>query len=475
MPQLHRILDRVVFYGLLASIALAAIPYGSVQPWWTALFECMIFLLGVIAVVDLLITRQRLPLGASVALPLVLLCLFAALQSVPFIAYQNPVVPNLLRSISADPYSSQQVAIKLFALIVVGILLLRHTSSENRLRSLIYLVIAVAVASALLGFLRHGTQPGAGWFFPLPDANRGFAQFVNRNHFAFLVEMGLGMSLGLLVAASHIYGRLVLLAVAILLWVALIVSNSRGGIFASLCQLLFLVLLVNPFGRFSGESLTAWHRVRNLAGGIAMKVILIVSLTAVFAYGVSWIGGESVVTNFELSSYSFSQAGAQGHRENISRKDIWTATWQLIKARPILGAGFGGYWIAITKYHNAAGSYAPQEAHNDYLELLASGGLVGSALAAWFGVRFARITRNVLQSANGFVRQAALAATLGIFGVLIHSFLDFGLHIMINSVVFSILLAIPIVCYRITREQRNVNGLAESLAPEQPYPLALSK
>lgn len=473
MLQLHRILDRVVFYGLLASIALAAIPYGSVQPWWTALFECLIFLLGVIAVIDLLVTRQRLPLGSSVALPLVLLCLFAALQSVPFFAPQNPIVPNLRLSISADPYSSQQVAIKLFALIVVGILLLRYTSSEKRLRTVMYAVIAVAIASALVGFVRHGTQSGAGWLFPLPDATRGFAQFVNRNHFAFLVEMGLGMSLGLLVAASHIYGRLVLLAVAIVLWVALIVSNSRGGIVASLCQLLFLFFLVNPFGRFAKESVTAWGRARNLASGIVMKVILIVSLTVVFGYGVSWIGGESVVTNFELSGYSFSQAGAQGHRENISRKDIWTATWQLIKARPILGAGFGGYWIAITKYHNAAGSYAPQEAHNDYLELFASGGLMGVGLVAWFGVRFVKRTRAVFRSANAFLRQATLAATLGIFGVLIHSFLDFGLHITVNSAIFSVLIAIPIVCYRISGEQRS--GLAESLAPEHPYPLVISK
>lgn len=469
MAQLHRTLDRVIFYGLLVTIVLTAIPYGSVQPWFTALFECVIFVLGMLALVDLMITRERLPVGASVILPLLILCLFAALQSVPLFAYQNPVIPNLLGSISADPYSSQQVAIKLFALIVVGILLLRYTSSEKRLRSLLYLVIAVAVASALLGFMRHGTQSGTGWLFPLPNANKGFAQFVNRNHFAFLVEMGLGVTLGLLLGASRIYGRLIFLAVAVLLWVALIISNSRGGIFASLCQLLFLVLLVNPFAGFSKEGLTAWHRVRNLAGGVVMKVILIVALTAVFIYGVGWIGGESVVTNFELSGYSFSQAGAQGHRENISRKDIWLATWQLIKARPILGAGFGGYWIAITKYHNAAGSYTPQEAHNDYLELLASGGVLGLALVAWFGVRFAKITRRVLQSANGFVRQAALAATLGIFGVLIHSFLDFGLHVTINSVIFSVLIATPIVCYRL------VHGLPASESAEQAYPLALSR
>ena len=33
-----RVLDRVIFLALLLTIALTAIPYGTVQPWWVALF-----------------------------------------------------------------------------------------------------------------------------------------------------------------------------------------------------------------------------------------------------------------------------------------------------------------------------------------------------------------------------------------------------------------------------------------------------
>mgnify|MGYP003694069815 CR=1 FL=1 len=42
--------------------------------------------------------------------------------------------------------------------------------------------------------------------------------------------------------------------------------------------------------------------------------------------------------------------------------------------------GMGAYWVSITAYHDASGVMTPQEAHNDYLELLASGGLVGLAI-----------------------------------------------------------------------------------------------
>ncbi len=120
-------------------------------------------------------------------------------------------------------------------------------------------------------------------------------------------------------------------------------------------------------------------------------------LVAVFAYGVVWIGGESVVTNFELAAPNFSQQGPD-NRENTSRKQIWASTWQAFKANPIAGVGAGGYWIAIRKYHDATGDYTPQEAHNDYLELLASGGIIGAVLVIWFIVVFLSRARQSLKS-----------------------------------------------------------------------------
>ena len=63
--------------------------------------------------------------------------------------------------------------------------------------------------------------------------------------------------------------------------------------------------------------------------------------------------------------------------QGASRNEIWRATLKMFAAHPILGVGMGGYWIGITAYHDASGLMTPQEAHNDYLELLSSGGLIG--------------------------------------------------------------------------------------------------
>jgi O-antigen ligase len=124
------------------------------------------------------------------------------------------------------------------------------------------------------------------------------------------------------------------------------------------------------------------------------------------------------------------------------------------KAHPIAGVGLGGYWIAIPGYHNASGTLVPQEAHNDYLELLASGGIIGIALAIWFAVVvFKRVRRN-FQSSNRFHRAASFGATLGIAGVAVHSLFDFGLHIIVNALIFVALIVIA------TTELKEENSFA---------------
>ena len=114
----------------------------------------------------------------------------------------------------------------------------------------------------------------------------------------------------------------------------------------------------------------------------------------------------------------------------------------MFAAHPILGAGLGGYWIGITAYHDASGLMTPQEAHNDYLELLSSGGLIGLALGIWFAVAVVRKIRQNLSTDIGYKRAVRLGAVLGITGVAAHSLVDFGLHIMTNAVVFIVLIMI---------------------------------
>ena len=440
---LVRSLSAIIFYSLLVLLPLTAIPYGTVEPWWVSLFECGVFMIAVLGIVQAFIADDFKLHDLKLFAPLLALTLFVLFQSLMILPGRAQEISNV--AISTDPYGTRMFALKLFALIVFGFLLLRHSSNERRLRRLIYVVIAIGVASALFGILRKSFQQDAGFLLPgLPNNNRGFAQFINRNHFAFLIEMTFGLTLGVMIGEAGRRRKLIVFAaIAILLWASLVASGSRGGILATFCQVLFLGVLLDPVRHFLKHSKTDRTRLQNLLGGVALRVLLIVCLVAAFAYGVVWIGGESVVTNFELAAPNFSQQG-QDQRENTSRKQIWASTWDAFKANPIAGVGAAGYWIGIRKYHDATGEYTPQEAHNDYLELLASGGIIGTALVIWFLAVFLSRARRSLKSSHWFPRAASLGALTGLFGVAIHSFVDFGLHITSNALIACALLVIAV-------------------------------
>ncbi|HMH42735.1 MAG TPA: hypothetical protein VK557_04585, partial [Pyrinomonadaceae bacterium] len=93
-------------------------------------------------------------------------------------------------------------------------------------------------------------------------------------------------------------------------------------------------------------------------------------------------------------------------------------------------------------YHDASGVLTPQQAHNDYLELLASGGIIGAAIFVWFTVALVQQCQKALQTFTGVQRVIAFGSIIGICGVAVHSLIEFGLHITANALAFVILLAI---------------------------------
>ncbi|MEP6818153.1 MAG: hypothetical protein ABJA18_01380, partial [bacterium] len=73
---------------------------------------------------------------------------------------------------------------------------------------------------------------------------------------------------------------------------------------------------------------------------------------------------------------------------------------------------------------------------------LASGGLVGLGLGLWFAIVVVKRSRENLAAANRFRRAACLGAAIGIGGVAVHSLVDFGLHTIVNALVFTTLIVI---------------------------------
>jgi len=438
------VLGTTVFVSLLCLIVLTGIPYGTSQPWWIAAFVSLIFALAILWLVEGSISQSWLPDSGPLVLPLAALSLFSFLQTLP-VGKQgnNPGGISFApwNSISADPYQTRFFALLLLALTLSGVMLARYASSERRLRIVINLLILLAVASAVFGILRQTTQHGAGFGLPLLLPDLGYGQFINKNHFAYLVEMGLGLTLGLVLGGAVKRDQALIYFAALLpLWIGLVLCGSRGGLIAMLAQLVVAALLFSVVVR-RGKSAEPQARILRLSRSLPVRVVLILVLVAGVLFGTIWLGGDQLATKIEESRNEIS-ADTTGLRQGVSRNEIWKATWRMFVAHPVLGIGMGGYWAAIPAFHDASGTMTPQEAHNDYLELLASGGLVGLALGAWFAAVVIRRTRENMAVANRFRRAACLGAAIGIAGVAVHSLVDFGLHTIVNALVFTTLIVI---------------------------------
>lgn len=458
------LLGRVVFYGSLLLAALSAVPYGSIEPWWAGLFASGLFALGCLWAVESFLAGG---LGLrrehwTLLLPPLALAAFSLLQTVPLLRDASDagrVVSALRGAVSADPFETYNFALRLLALTLLCAVLLRFTTSRRRLTAVVLTVVCVGALSALFGIIRQGAQVSEmGFVLPSLPRGIGYAQIISRNQFAFMMEMALGLSLGVAAArAGRHASSLFYLALALPSGAALILANSRGGILTLLCQLVFVFALAAPAWterrgsrrRRAGSDPDSRGPARSGARGLGRRALSLVvravaaaALVALVSVAVVWVGGERVVSNLSTVGDELAAQDEQAAtRWNTRRVDIWRATWEMFKDHPVAGVGLGGYWVAIPQYHDASGEYTPQQAHNDYLELLASGGLIGFALFLSFAFLLLKRARETLRSGDAFRRAAALGALAGLFGVAVHSLFDFGLHMTANAALCVLLVA----------------------------------
>jgi len=428
-------LDKTVFSGLLVLLVLSAVPYGTVEPWWKAAFVCAVFLICIVAIVETLVSGEC-TIGGSRAILLSMIALsgLALVQTINI--RSNDADPTVAttgawNAISADPYQTRFFVLQMLALTAALALLYRYFLTPSRINFLIHVVLGIGVASAVFGIVRQTVQHEPGFVLPGTMPGKGYSQFVNKNHFALLMEMTLGLGAGIGLLGGFSRDRM-MIYVALLLpvWTALVLSNSRGGILAMLSQVVVAAFLLM---RMVDRNSTTPERTR-----IARSAMLVLLVTMVAA-GTIWVGGDRLVSSFSQAPSDLTEKPAD-LRSGVSRNEIWQASWKMFTAHPVFGVGLGGYWVAITAYHDASGVSTPQEAHNEYLELLSSGGVVGFGLGVWFAVALFHRVRENLRSKNNFQRSVCLAALLGIAGVAVHSLVDFGLHLLVNAFVFLVLI-----------------------------------
>lgn len=436
---LFLLLDGVIFYGLIGLIALTAIPYGTVHPWSEALFECVVFLLTLLWIVCGFVEGSWQIGNLRLLAPLIGLVFLAGAQSIAWWRTELAGV-QVWFALSADPFETRAFAFRLAALVLAGLLLIRFTSTAKRLSVLVHAIIVVAAASALFGIARQAMQHGQGFWLSRLQLGQGYGQFINKNHFAFLIEMALGLVVGVAFMQRGRRERFLLyLSALLLMWAAIVLSNSRGGLLSTTVQAVFAALLFLNSRTIGRGQVTGWIR---WSRSIAFTTVAIGALVFIIIVGVVWLGGDQLTTGVETATSEMTGVDVSEIHEGARRRDIWRATWLMFKTHPTAGAGLGGFWAEVPVYHSASGVLTPEQAHNDYLELLASGGLVGAVLFVWFVVILIRQAWQRVNDSEGFQRAVVLGTIISVVGVGVHSIVDFGLHITVNALVFVALLAI---------------------------------
>ena len=449
--------QSVTFYGLLLIVVAAAIPYGEVSSPLQLIYASFIYLLCAGRTIDSLLGGSFALADKMLIFPVISLLILTVLQilPLPLVSSTTAALPDGNRYISLDRHATVNFLLIFGSLVVMGETLLHLTNTRKRLIALAATVIVVGVGSAMFGVGRHAIMAG-GYALPIQVidvAPAQYAQFINRNHFALLMEMTLGVLLGLILKAPLATRSKVALGILIAFcWFAIISANSRGGIVSS-AGVIILAAFVHFFTR-NVHVESGKRRPASSLGNRLMPIIagttLIAVLTGTLIVSVALIGGETTVSRFETTDRDF--ATVEGR---ASRLEIWRSTMKLIAASPLVGSGFGAYSVAITPYDTASGpKQIIRQAHNEYLEVVAGGGMIAGLLTLlFFGLTVRRVVqrfneRDSLEKAIGF------GAALGMSGVMLHSFVDFGLHVQINSLVFVLLIVSATRSVKVTRRRR---------------------
>jgi O-antigen ligase len=311
----------------------------------------------------------------------------------------------------------------LLTYIVIFYLLIHTIQTRSQLRHLIYLIIGIAVFLSIFGFFkRAGINPFPWWdYTDLPQRVRLTATFGNPDHLAGYMEMAIPLLLGLFLFRYMTAKRFLLVFMTFLLLTALILTLSRGAWFGMLTGLLFMAICL-LFDRY----FTHKRLIIGLMGGTLAVALIVLASTPVV---------ERILTMTE-----------DGIGPNLqTRMRVWSCTTDVIAEYPLIGTGPGTYALSFIKYQPAGLTTQFTMAHNDYLHFVSEAGLPLIAIIAWMIIALYRKGFQKLKNPSRLVRGTTLGAMSGITAILVHSFVDFNLHIPSNALLFTVLAALVVL------------------------------
>jgi len=390
---------RFVRVGICALLAFGVLAFGAVEEWAQAVLQ-------VGAAILLVFWALRLYRRKSEQLMI-------PPEFLPLSAFALVVVVQWVFRLTASRYYTRSELQLLALYMIVVFLMAQAYSRTSHWRSFLWFLMSLGFFVSIFGILQHLTfNEKLYWFRPMRFGGLPFGPYVNRNHFAGFAEMVIPVALVPLVLGKVRRERLFLVALfALVPIVALFLSASRGGIVSFVVEIVVLALLL----------LVRRIRGRNvIVGGIVVLAAMMM---------VSWIGVQQVLQRF---------SGIQSLEVSVGKRTAMRQdTWRLFLDHPVIGTGLGTFEMVFPPYDSLYDGKVANHAHIDFLEALAETGVAGGLCCAFFlGVLLLNAMKGLADLGTSFGAALNLSGLIACVGILVHSLVDFNLHIPANALLF---------------------------------------
>ncbi len=329
-------------------------------------------------------------------------------------------------SLSLIPGNTQRA---LFYLVPVLALFLVVMSLPRRsVKTLVSVFLVVVFFESALGIIQYASGSDAFYLGNKEHGNTASGTYRNRDHFVALLEMALPLAIGIMVAPfisrsdsderkrdreSVLSSTLTLSLVIILMLLASFFSASRAGI-----GLVVLGLMLSAF-------IFAYY-----VGKIKSLGFLLIA--SIVGMGVAFNVGIIPILN------RFASDPMEDERWRIFEN-----SQRLISEMFPWGSGPGTFPQVYRAFQPIEQPHFVNHAHNDYIELISDMGVFGVLIIAGFAVLYLARWVSLLRSQrHGTFKSLQIGAGIGIFLLLLHSYVDFNLHQMANALIFVFLAAI---------------------------------
>ncbi len=415
---------------------LATISFGAVDTWAVAGLAVFAGILLVIWIADGLWSGQIKFAFSPLELPLLGLIMIACVQLLPLGFELSPGIigPEATDTLSLDPYATRFFLIKVSICLVFMSAAYTFVSTGRRIKIVAGLLAVFGSAMAFFAIIqRLAGSEGIYGIRPTPQSIP-FGSFVNQHHFAAFMVMIAGLSLGVMFGQSTTRDKRLLAGLAALITgVAVIFTSSRGGLIAFLAAIGSAAIISSIRKRersLKNEGRASLFSRRHvlLAAGSAALVFVVVISAAYLGEGAALLRGIGPDAQADITS---------------GRTHFWGVALMIFYDHPFLGAGFEAFGVAFTRYDTWNGLFRVEQAHNEYLQMLADGGVAGFACVAIFLYLLVRLgLRTASTAADPVVKNIAVGALAGCIGIAVHSFFDFPLRTTSNAFIFLLLVVL---------------------------------